>query len=136
MEPKRVPPEVARDLMEKEGYVYVDVRSTQEFEQGHPAGAYNVPLLHMGPGGMIPNPDFMGVMEKSFQRDAKLVLGCKAGGRSLTAATMLLAAGFKTVVDQRAGFDGTPFEAGWRPRALPVSLSAPAGHTYEGLRSK
>jgi len=141
MEPRRVPPDEARDLMEKEGYVYVDVRSVPEFEQGHPAGAYNVPLLHMGPGGMTPNPDFIGVMEKSFPRDAKLVVGCKAGVRSAKAVALLLAAGFTRLVDQRCGFEGSPdasggIDPGWRPRGLPVSASGPADRSYEGLRSK
>jgi rhodanese-related sulfurtransferase len=141
MQPRRVDPEEARDLMEKEGYLYVDVRSIPEFEQGHPAGAYNVPLQHLGPAGMTPNPDFMGVMQKAFPRDAKLVMGCKSGGRSLAAASMLLAAGFTQVVDQRCGFDGGfgptgGFDPGWRRRGLPVSTSAPPDRSYEGLRSK
>ena len=33
----------ARDK-QREGYIYVDVRSIPEFEQGHPEGAVNVPL--------------------------------------------------------------------------------------------
>jgi rhodanese-related sulfurtransferase len=135
MQPRRVAPEEARDLMEKEGYVYVDVRSIPEFAAGHPEGAYNVPLNHMGPGGMTPNADFLSVMQKSFPKDAKIVVGCKAGGRSLAAASILLGAGFTSVVDQRCGFDGGT-EPGWRPRGLPVSTSAPADHSYEGLRSK
>jgi rhodanese-related sulfurtransferase len=135
MQPKRVAPEEARELMEKEGYVYVDVRSIPEFVQGHPEGAYNVPLNHMGPGGMTPNADFLSVMQKSFPKDAKIVVGCKAGGRSLAAASILLDAGFTSVVDQRCGFEGGP-EPGWRPRGLPVSTSAAADHSYEGLRSK
>jgi rhodanese-related sulfurtransferase len=141
MQPRRITPEAALDLMEKQGYVYVDVRSIPEFAQGHPEGAYNVPLQHLGPAGMTPNPDFMSVMQKAFPRDAKLVLGCKAGGRSLAAATMLLAAGFTNVVDQRCGFEGAPspargFDPGWRPKGLPVSQAGPADHTWEGLRSK
>ena len=48
---KRVSPEEALDLMRGQGYAYLDVRSVPEFAQGHPAGAYNVPLIHMGPGG-------------------------------------------------------------------------------------
>ena len=77
---KRVSPAEARDLIDKQGYVYVDVRSVPEFAAGHPQGAYNVPLMNMGPGGMSPNPDFMTVMA-TFPKDAKLVVGCKAGGR-------------------------------------------------------
>lgn len=133
---KRVSPEDARDLMDKEGYTYLDVRSVQEFEAGHPTGAFNVPLLHMGPAGMSPNPDFMGVVQKAFPADTKLVLGCKAGSRSLKAAEMLQAAGFTSIVDQRAGFEGSPTEAGWRPRGLPTAAKAEPGRTYEGLRGK
>ena len=64
---KRVSPEEALGLMEKDGYVYVDVRSVPEFEAGHPAGAFNVPLLDMSPMGMTPNPDFLRVMESSLK---------------------------------------------------------------------
>ncbi len=138
---KRVSPEEARDLLEKEGYAYVDVRSIPEFEAGHPTGAYNVPLQHSGPGGMTPNPEFMAVMEKAFPKDAKLVVGCKAGGRSLQAASLLLSAGYRDVIDQRAGFQGTVDpqgrpEAGWGPKGLPTSRQAAEGHTYEALRGK
>ena len=138
---KRVSPEEAKGLMEQEGYLYVDVRSMPEFEAGHPTGAYNVPLLHMGRGGMAPNPDFLSVMDKSFPRDAKIVVGCKSGGRSLQAASVLLSAGYTNVIDQRAGFQGTMSpggapEAGWGPKGLPVSKEAAPGHAYEALRGK
>ena len=137
---KRVSPEEARDLMDKQGYAYLDVRSVPEFEAGHPTGAYNVPLLHMGGGGMTPNPDFLSVVQKSFPLDARLVVGCKAGGRSLKAATALEAAGYTSVVDQRNGFEGTPLptggvEPGWRPRGLPTSSQAAAGHAYDALKA-
>ena len=87
---RRVSAEEALELMENEGYSYVDVRSTQEFQAGHPRGAYNVPLLETGPFGMAANPDFLSVMERVFAKESKLVLGCKAGGRSLRAASMRL----------------------------------------------
>ena len=138
---KRVSPEEAKGLMEQEGYVYVDVRSVPEFEAGHPTGAYNVPILHMGRGGMSPNPDFLSVMDMSFPKDAKIVVGCQSGGRSLQAASVLLSAGYSSVVDQRAGFQGTTStggapEAGWAPKGLPVSKEAAPGHAYEALRGK
>jgi rhodanese-related sulfurtransferase len=138
---KRVSPEEARDLMEKEGYLYVDVRSVPEFEAGHPAGAFNVPLLHQSPRGMTPNPDFLAVMEKNFPKDAKLVVGCKAGGRSLEAASLLLSKGYRSVIDQRAGFQGTVDpqgrpEAGWAPKGLPTSREAGEGHTYDAMRAR
>lgn len=129
---KRVSPQEAKDLIDQQGYVYVDVRSIPEFDQGHPTDAYNVPLNHAGPAGMAANPDFLAVMEKSFPKDAKLVLGCQGGGRSLRAAGMLEQAGFTNVVDNRAGFQGHA-EPGWRPAGLPVSTDSPAERTYDGL---
>jgi rhodanese-related sulfurtransferase len=132
---KRVSPQEARDLMEKEGYVYVDVRSIPEFEAGHPTGAFNVPLAHLGAHGMSPNTEFLTVMEGHFPKDAKIVVGCKSGGRSLQAAAVLLSSGFTDVIDQRSGFAGAT-EPGWAPLGLPTSTEAPADHTYTGLGGK
>jgi rhodanese-related sulfurtransferase len=138
---KRISPEEARDLMSKEGYVYLDVRSVPEFAAGHPTGAYNIPLLNMGPGGMAPNPDFLAVAAKSFPRDARLVVGCKAGGRSAKAAAALEQAGFTNVVDQKNGYEGTPLptggvEPGWRPKGLPTSTEAVDGRSYDALKAR
>lgn len=138
---RRVSPQEARELQERDGYVYVDVRSVPEFQAGHPTGAFNVPLMHMGPAGMAPNPEFLDVMQKAFPRDAKLLVGCKAGGRSARAAAMLEAAGYTNVVDQRAGFEGAhdpatgAAEPGWRPAGLPVHRDAAPGRDYEGLKA-
>jgi rhodanese-related sulfurtransferase len=132
---RRVTPQQARDLM-GQGYVYVDVRSIPEFERGHPEGAYNVPLLHMGPSGMAPNPDFAAVMEGAFPKDAKLIVGCKMGGRSAQAAQILEGRGYQDIADQMAGFDGQPGNPGWAPSGLPVATSAAAGHAYDALKPR
>lgn len=126
--------------MDEDGYLYLDVRSIPEFEQGHPTGAYNIPLLHMGAGGaMEPNPDFLRVVNATFDRDQHLVIGCRTGVRSLRAAEMLEAAGWKHVVDQRAGWEG-PRDAfgqvadeGWSRLGLPTSTEAEPGRSYEEL---
>jgi rhodanese-related sulfurtransferase len=131
---RRVTPQEAKGLMD-EGYVYVDVRSIPEFEKGHPQGAYNVPLLHMGPGGMSPNPDFAAVMTKRFPKDAKLIVGCKMGGRSAQAAQLLASQGYTDVVDQGAGFEGGPGNPGWLPAGLPVATAAPDDRVYEALKA-
>jgi len=139
---KRVLPEEARELIQQQGYVYVDVRSVPEFAAGHPEGAYNVPIVHAGAGGMTPNADFLTVMQKAFPKDAKIVVGCKMGGRSARAAAALEGAGYTSVIDHTAGFEGGPDPAsgrvirGWRPAGLPVSQDAPADHTYEGLKGR
>ena len=139
MSVKRVSPTEANELIQTAGWVYLDVRSIPEFDAGHPAGAYNVPLLHQTPSGMRPNGDFMPVVLSVFPKDTKLVIGCRSGNRSLRAAEALLSAGYGHVVDQRAGFGGVrnPFgqveEPGWQAAGLETSLDAVAGRAYDAL---
>jgi rhodanese-related sulfurtransferase len=112
---KRIPPAEAHAKMQA-GYTYVDVRTAAEFAGGHPEGAVNVTL---GDG-------FLAAMNARFAKDAKIVVGCKSGGRSARAAAALAADGFTDVFDQRAGFDGARnafgqiVEPGWSRAGLPV----------------
>jgi rhodanese-related sulfurtransferase len=135
---KRVSPKEAKALLD-EGWTYVDVRSVPEFEQGHPTGAVNIPLMHAGPQGMTPNPDFMRVVEAVLPKEAKLVIGCQSGGRSMRAAQLLESAGYPQVVDQRAGFGGARdqvgrvIEPGWAAERLPVESGRPAKGSYSDL---
>jgi rhodanese-related sulfurtransferase len=125
-----------------EGFTYVDVRTPEEFADGHPAGAVNVPIALASGGTMAPNPDFVRVMEVAFGKEANVVVGCKAGGRSMRAAQALLDAGFVHVLDQRAGWDGArnPFgqvtEPGWSKAGLPTESGAPAGRSWTAMRAK
>ena len=140
----RVSPKEAHALMEDEGYTYLDVRSIPEFERGHPQGAVNVPLLHFDAsrGGMVPNADFLAVVAANFPKDAKLVLGCKSGGRSMRAAQALEQSGYLHLVDQRAGFDGghdatgRVHEQGWLKEGLPVATEAPLEARYDAMRAR
>ncbi len=136
-------PTQAQELLQSDsGYVYVDVRSTPEYEQGHPAGAYNVPLLHRQPTGISPNPDFLRVMEAAFPPDTKMLVGCQSGQRSARAAEALVAAGYTCVANVRGGFGGVRdpsgrvVEAGWRELGLPVEQGSPAGQGYTSLALK
>lgn len=137
---QRVSPAEAHALMRDQGYVYVDVRSVPEFEGGHPEGAYNVPIAHSTPSGMQPNEDFLKVMEARFPKDAKLVVGCLAGGRSQRACGALTQAGYTHVVDQRAGWNGArdPFgrvlEPGWAAQSLPSATGPDAARGYTALK--
>jgi rhodanese-related sulfurtransferase len=139
MSVKRVSPEEAKALMDHEGYVYLDVRSIPEFEAGHPAGAFNIPIAHMTPAGMRPNAGFLAEVAAAFPKDTKLVVGCKMGGRSLRAAQVLIQSGYQQVVDQRAGFDGARNsfgqlqEPGWRRIGLDVALEPEPGRSYAEL---
>ena len=138
---QRVSPDEAKKLLDEEGYTYLDVRSEPEYQAGHPVGAENVPLMHAGPAGMTPNPDFLAVVQAVYPKDAKLVVGCKAGGRSLKAAEMMIGAGYTNLIDQRAGFDGPRdafgalSEKGWSPAGLPVETTT-VGGSYAELKTR
>ncbi len=138
---KRVTPAEAAQLM-NDGWTYLDVRSIPEFEEAHPAGAANIPLLHAQAGRLVPNPDFQGVVEANFDRDAKLVVGCKAGGRSAQAVGLLSALGFQNLIDVRGGFGGErdalgrQVVPGWIEAGLPVGKGGEASRPYGELSTK
>jgi rhodanese-related sulfurtransferase len=137
---RSVSPEEAAALL-AEGYVYVDVRSEPEFEAGHVPGAFNVPLLHQGPGGMTANPEFLQVMQQAFGKAEKLVIGCKAGGRSKKATEQLAQAGFSELTDMSAGWDGSRdafgrVVPGWSKQGLPVEPGKPAGQAYADVKQR
>jgi rhodanese-related sulfurtransferase len=135
-----VTPEEAAALL-AEGYVYVDVRSEPEFEAGHVPGALNVPLLHQGPAGMTANPEFLAVMQQAFAPEEKLVVGCKAGGRSKKAVDALSQAGFKDLADMSAGWEGSRDAfgravPGWSKKELPVEQGKPSGQAYSDVKQR
>jgi rhodanese-related sulfurtransferase len=138
---KRISPKEAKELLDG-GWTYLDVRSEREFEGGHPAGSVNIPIMHAGPAGMSPNPDFLTVVAAAFPKDKQLVVGCQAGGRSARAVQLLEGAGYTQLADQRAGFGGARdaggriTEPGWAAEGLPVESGQPAAGSYEALRKK
>lgn len=135
---ERVSAKEAEKLV-SQGFVYLDVRSVQEFDGGHPAGAHNIPLLCLTARGMEPNPSFLEEVEANFPKDASIVVGCRSGQRSLRAAEMMLAAGFERVVDLRPGYAGVtdPFgrvlEPGWHAEGLPICTEPEPGRSHEEL---
>ncbi|HEY0711327.1 MAG TPA: rhodanese-like domain-containing protein [Polyangia bacterium] len=135
---KQVSVAEAAELM-KAGWRYVDVRSVPEFEAGHPEGAFNVPLLHLNQGRMLPNRDFLTVTERCFAREDKLLIGCKMAGRSAQAAALLEASGFTDIAFVRGGFLGERDAfgrlevPGWLEAGLPTSGGAPEGRSYAAL---
>lgn len=132
----------AQRLIQDEGYVYLDVRTEGEFAQGHPKGAYNIPIKLAVPQGMQDNPRFIEVAGATFDKQQKLIVGCKSGARSQVAAAALIAAGFSTVSELAAGYAGRrdafgrPIEPGWEAAGLPHDTAAEAGHDYATLSGK
>jgi rhodanese-related sulfurtransferase len=121
--------------------LYLDVRTEEEFAQGHPTGALNIPVMFMVPGRPQLNPDFLAVAEKVLPKGKKLVVGCMAGGRSQRACEMLEEAGYTDLTNVQGGFggqrdaSGTVVVKGWRDAGLPVSQET-GDAAYAALRTK
>ena len=125
--------------LQQSGALYVDVRSTGEFADGHPAGALNVPIFEPDEdsGDMMPNPDFVRVMKGAFAPDAKLLVGCQVGGRAIRAAQILASFGFTDLSVVRGGFGGArdpmgrTVDPGWAEAGLPVATGADDEGAYQ-----
>jgi rhodanese-related sulfurtransferase len=144
--------EVMKELSAQEAYeiiesnpdsIYLDVRSVQEFEAGHPEKSINIPIMHFAPGvGMTPNEEFPAVVEANLPKNAKLVVGCKTGMRSARACDLLSQMGYTDVSNVRGGFMGMTdnfgrlIEPGWSTLNLPASTESLDGARYETLAAK
>jgi len=132
----QISPQEAFQLIEAGSHIYVDVRSTSEFDLGHPSGAYNIPWFL---DDQELNPNFVREVAGVFAREQPIIVGCQSGRRSKLACAALVEAGFTKVVEQRAGFEGPKdefgslIEAGWRRAGLPVSYDAEPGRSYREL---
>jgi YD repeat-containing protein len=135
-DPVRVSAEDGKRLL-GDGYQYIDVRSEPEYDAGHVVGAHNVPLYVAGARGLAPNEAFIACMEALYAKDAKLLVGCAVGKRSLAAARALIAAGFSRVVDMRPGTAGVKdafgqvTEKGWFALGYRTELTTEGGSWAE-----
>jgi rhodanese-related sulfurtransferase len=91
--------------MMNDGAVLVDVRSVNQFKDGHIAGARNVPGDQVADGAKA--------LEKF--RDKTIITCCESGVTSGAAARKLTELGFKQVFNLRGGL------AAWRQDNLPVN---------------
>ena|SRR5215212_2736481 len=141
---KELSPQQAHDLMENDpDYIYLDVRSVPEFEAGHAEKAINIPIMHFAPGlGMSANQDFPAVVEANLPKDAKIIVGCKSGGRSAQACSLMSQMGYTDVANLRGGFVGAMdntgriVEPGWSMVNLPTSVDSDEEARYETLAAK
>ena len=79
----------------KGGALLVDVRTPGEFDQGHLDGAVNIDWL---------SPTFAGKWS-DIDKNRKIYVYCKVGGRSSQSAQKLRSMGFKNVVNLTGGYD-------------------------------
>jgi rhodanese-related sulfurtransferase len=124
---KNITPPEAAALM-KEGWIVVDVRPPNETEIARIRGAVEVPLfvvddeasfgnfikqaMAFGMGGwwlggahMRPNGKFLSQVESQAPKDAKIIVVCQKGLRSLAASEQLARAGYTTIAWVNGGLD-------------------------------
>ena len=82
--------EKAHELVEQ-GWVLLDVRTPEEFRQGHPEPARNIPVQEL--------PQRVGEVGPP---GTKVVVYCQAGARSARAAEILRSSGFTDIFDLRS----------------------------------
>lgn len=82
----------------------VDVRTPEEFADGHIAGALNI---------NVKSDDFRQKAEKALSKDSVVLVYCRSGRRSLDAAKILTELGYK-VINLKGGI------IEWREAGLPV----------------
>ncbi|OMO93556.1 hypothetical protein COLO4_16824 [Corchorus olitorius] len=126
----------AHRLQKENNFVILDVRPEAEFKEAHPAGAINIQIYRLIKewtawdiarraafaffgifAGTEENPEFMQSVESKFDKDAKIIVACSAGGtmkptqnlpegqqsRSLIAAYLLVLNGYKNVYHLEGG---------------------------------
>ncbi|RLA17673.1 MAG: rhodanese-like domain-containing protein [Gammaproteobacteria bacterium] len=106
--------------------VLIDVRTSAEIKfLGGPVGSVSVPWMEFPE--MKPLPDFVeNVRQQVGQTKAPLLLICRSGQRSMSAAKALAGAGFSELINVEEGFEGDlndngrrNLKNGWRFHGLP-----------------
>ncbi|KAL0463737.1 UNVERIFIED_CONTAM: protein HIGH ARSENIC CONTENT 1, mitochondrial [Sesamum latifolium] len=85
-------------------HLYLDVRTEEEFKNGHLENSFNIPYMFNTSKGMVKNPKFVDQVLSLCAKDDHLIVGCKSGVRSLYATTDLLNSGFKHVYNMGGGY--------------------------------
>ncbi|EME26386.1 Senescence-associated protein DIN1 [Galdieria sulphuraria] len=99
-----VSPREAQKRCKEEGWKLVDVRTIEEYNQGHPSGSRCIPYMIKEGGEMKPNSSFLSEVKKVFQPDDKILISCQSGRRSSMAAKVLKEAGYSHLADVDGGF--------------------------------
>ncbi|KAL6144092.1 PREDICTED: rhodanese-like domain-containing protein 19, mitochondrial [Fragaria vesca subsp. vesca] len=86
------------------GHLYLDVRTSEEFNTSHIENAINVPYMFKTQEGKVKNPEFLIRISSILKKQDHLVVGCNSGGRSLKACVDLLNEGFEHVTNMERGY--------------------------------
>lgn len=99
-------------LRAQKDVIVVDVRSTAEFEEGHIAGAVNIPILP-------DKPKAFDEQAGKLDKDKRVLVHCAVGGRSKRAVARMEKLGFQNLSDFAGGI------AAWEEAGKPVEKPAP-----------
>ncbi len=80
--------EKVKEFQESKGSVLLDVRTTEEYREGHIQGSMNIPLNQLSR-----------VASRIKEKDTKIYVYCLSGGRSAQAVSGLKGAGYDNVVN-------------------------------------
>lgn len=114
--------EFQNHLSRDESVQLLDVRTPQEFAEGHIPGAVNIDWLADG---------FVEAVQASMDPDRELLIYCRRGRRSAEAADTLETLGYKRIFNLKEGFNA------WKNAHMPMTafeterFRAPGGATVE-----
>ncbi|XP_028774566.1 thiosulfate sulfurtransferase 18 [Neltuma alba] len=108
------------------GHVYLDVRTVEEFEKGHPVAdkIINIPYMFNTAEGRVKNPEFLNKVSCACNKEDHLLVGCQSGVRSVNATRDLQANGYEKVRNVGGGY------LEWVKNQLPVKASE-ANHDHD-----
>ncbi len=86
---KKISPGQAKEMMEKENVIILDVRTQSEYDGGHIKGAVLLPNTEIAPRALAMLPD----------KNATILVYCRSGARSKNASDQLVALGYFGVFD-------------------------------------
>lgn len=96
---QQISPDEAKEMMDDDGAIILDVRTPEEFAEGHIPGAVNLELGTFDQNAAVVIPD----------KDAILLVYCRSGNRSKTASDILVSMGY-TKVFEFGGIIDWPYE--------------------------
>jgi rhodanese-related sulfurtransferase len=100
----RISGEAAREMISSAGATLIDVRTPEEFRQGHIEGAMLMPLDEIGAR----------IGELAALKDRPVLLYCRGGNRSLVAGRILRKSGFVKISNLRGGI------MAWSNKGFPI----------------
>jgi hydroxyacylglutathione hydrolase len=99
---RQISPQEATQILEEQGTYLLDVRSADEYHEGHIPGAYHMPM-----GCVLDRLS-------ELPREQPLIVQCASGSRSQVIASLLQRRGFTNVLNLNGGLDA------WKTAGLPV----------------